>query len=417
MFCKKCGAQLDDDAQFCEKCGSVIKRIAPATVQPNDDAAADQDEEVKEADSAPVDDKESDREATAADTLEYTSGSKLAARKTYKKLLTIVAIITAVLIITVLCVFLKPSGEVTLADPTAQANFNNSGKMAFDESNLYFVGKSDSKDEKTYVYATSYSGTDKKILSENDEILMIRIAGDKILYYARGDSKSVIGIMDKDGANDKVIIEPEESVSDFDIAVSKLYYLAGSDLHSCTTDGENDEIILKDVDNFIISGNLYYTSKKSIYAYDLAKTGSIKICDADARELILKNNTIYFIDDSGICSVAADGNGVKNTLVSDRKVGQYTVADDTVFYVKKFTEDEVRTLADYLNTENDSSTSILYQAALTGTGFVYSCPISGGEPEKLNTDPAIVFYLYSYPGGKYSSLGPLFDTFDPLTIK
>lgn len=306
---------------------------------------------------------------------------------------------------------------MTFADPTAQANFNNYGKMAFDESNLYFVGKSDSKDEKTYVYATSYSGTDKKILSKNDGISMIRIADDKILYYARGDSKSVIGTMDKDGANDKVIIETEESVSDFDIAVSKLYYLAGSDLHSCTTDGEKDEIILKDVDNFIISGNLYYTSKKSIYAYDLAKTESIKICDADARELILKNNTIYFIDDSGICSVAADGSGVKNTLVSDRKVGQYTVADDTVFYVKKFTEDEVRTFADYLNTENDSSTSILYQAALTGTGFVYSCPISGGEPEKLNTDPAIVFYLYSYPGGKYSSLGPLFDTFDPLTIK
>ena len=417
MFCKKCGAQLDDDAQFCERCGSVIKRIAPATVQPNDDAAVGQDERVKESDSVPADDKESKQEVTVAETSEYNSGSKPTTGKTHKKSLIIAAIMTAVLIIAVLCVFLNPSGEMTLADPTAQANFNNYGKMAFDESNLYFVGKSDSKDEKTYVYATSYSGTDKKILSENDEISMIRITSDKILYYARGDSKSAIGTMDKDGANDKVIIETEESVSDFDIAASKLYYLAGSDLHSCTIDGEKDEIILKDVDNFIISGNLYYTSKKSIYTYDLAKTGSTKICEADARELLLMDNTIYFIDESGICSVAADGSGVKNTLVPDRQVGQYTVADDTVFYVKKFTEDEVKSLADYLNTENDSNTSILYQAALTGTGFIYSCPISGGDSEKLHTDPAIVFYLYSYPGGKYSSLGPLFDTFDPLTIK
>ena len=245
---------------------------------------------------------------------------------------------------------------------------------------------------------------------------MIRMTGDKILYYARGDSKSTIGIMDKDGANDKVIIETEESVSDFDIASSKLYYLAGSDLHSCTVDGEKDEIILKDVDNFIISGKLYYTSKNAIYAYDLAKTESMRVCDADARELLLRDNTVYFVDDSGICTVPADGSGDKTTLVSDSQAGQYTISGDTVFYVRKFTEDEVKALADYLNTDNDSSTLMLYQVALTGTGFIYSCPISGGEPEKRDTDPAIVFYLYSYPGGMYSSLGPLFDTFDPLTI-
>ena len=416
MFCKKCGAQLDEDAQFCEKCGTVIKRIVPEVVQQEDEAAADQDEDVKESESVLTDDKEPEQKVTTGGVSEDNSGSEQAAEKKLNKPLIITAIITAAVIITALCFFLKPSGEVTLADPTAQVNFNNYGKMAFDESSLYFVGKSDSKDEETYVYATSYSGTDKRILSENDEISMIRMTGDKILYYARGDSKSTIGIMDKDGANDKVIIETEESVSDFDIASSKLYYLAGSDLHSCTVDGEKDEIILKDVDNFIISGKLYYTSKNAIYAYDLAKTESMRVCDADARELLLRDNTVYFVDDSGICTVPADGSGDKTTLVSDSQAGQYTISGDTVFYVRKFTEDEVKALADYLNTDNDSSTLMLYQVALTGTGFIYSCPISGGEPEKRDTDPAIVFYLYSYPGGMYSSLGPLFDTFDPLTI-
>ena len=417
MFCKKCGAQLDEDAQFCEKCGTVIKRIVPEVVQQEDEAAADQDEDVKESESVLTDDKEPEQKVTTGGVSEDNSGSEQAAEKKLNKPLIITAIITAAVIITALCFFLKPSGEVTLADPTAQVNFNNYGKMAFDESNLYFVGKSDSKDEETYVYATSYSGTDKRILSENDEISMIRMAGDKILYYARGDSKSTIGIMDKDGANDKVIIETEESVSDFDIASSKLYYLAGSDLHSCTIDGEKDEIILKDVDNFIISGKLYYTSENAIYAYNLTKTESMKVCDADARELLLRDNTVYFVDDSGICTVPADGSGDKTTLVSDSQAGQYTISGDTVFYVRKFTEDEVKALADYLNTDNDSSTLMLYQVALTGTGFIYSCPISGGEPEKRDTDPAIVFYLYSYPGGMYSSLGPLFDTFNPLTIK
>ena len=101
MFCKKCGAQLDDDAQFCERCGSVIKRIAPATVQPNDDAAVGQDERVKESDSVPADDKESKQEVTVAETSEYNSGSKPTTGKTHKKSLIIAAIMTAVLIIAV----------------------------------------------------------------------------------------------------------------------------------------------------------------------------------------------------------------------------------------------------------------------------------------------------------------------------
>ena len=461
MFCKKCGAQLDDDAQFCEKCGTAIKRTVPV--------AAAQDEDVEESDSVITDDKEPEAKITTAGVHEDNGGSEQAAEvpedngsseqvtethednsggeqaawvpednggseqaigvpednngseqtagKKQNKALMTVAIIIAVAIIAALCMFLKPSGEVAIADPKAQANFNNYGKMAFDESNLYFVGKSDSEDEETCVYATSYSGTDKRILSENDEIERIRITGDRILYYAKGDSKSSIGIMDKNGANDKVIIDTVESVSNFDLALSKLYYLAGGDLHCCTIEGKNDKIILKDVDDFIISGKLYYTSQKAIYEFDLIKSESTKVCDADARELLIKDNTIFFVDDSGLYSVAADGSGVKTALVSDSQVGQYTITDDTIFYVKEFTADEVKLLADYFNTENDSSTSLLYQVALTGTGTILSCPVSGGESKELDTDPPIAYCIYSYPGGMYSSLGPLFDTLSSLTIK
>ena len=128
-------------------------------------------------------------------------------------------------------------------------------------------------------------------------------------------------------------------------------------------------------------------------------------------------DTIFFVDDSGLYSVAADGSGVKTALVSDSQVGQYTITDDTIFYVKEFTADEVKLLADYFNTENDSSTSLLYQVALTGTGTILSCPVSGGESKELDTDPPIAYCIYSYPGGMYSSLGPLFDTLSSLTIK
>ena len=58
MFCKKCGAQLDDDAQFCEKCGTAIKRTVPV--------AAAQDEDVEESDSVITDDKEPEAKITTA---------------------------------------------------------------------------------------------------------------------------------------------------------------------------------------------------------------------------------------------------------------------------------------------------------------------------------------------------------------
>ena len=62
MFCKKCGAQLDDDAKFCEKCGTAIKKIVPAAVSPRDEASVDQDEDMKESESGSNDGKVPEQE-------------------------------------------------------------------------------------------------------------------------------------------------------------------------------------------------------------------------------------------------------------------------------------------------------------------------------------------------------------------
>ena len=34
MFCKNCGAKIDDDALFCEKCGTIINRPVSAETNP-----------------------------------------------------------------------------------------------------------------------------------------------------------------------------------------------------------------------------------------------------------------------------------------------------------------------------------------------------------------------------------------------
>lgn len=38
MICNKCGAQINDNAQFCTSCGSAVERQAPAPVQTNQQA-------------------------------------------------------------------------------------------------------------------------------------------------------------------------------------------------------------------------------------------------------------------------------------------------------------------------------------------------------------------------------------------
>ena len=38
MYCKKCGAQVDDDVKFCPRCGDQLKGYPQATPQPRSDA-------------------------------------------------------------------------------------------------------------------------------------------------------------------------------------------------------------------------------------------------------------------------------------------------------------------------------------------------------------------------------------------
>ena len=417
MFCKNCGAKIDDDALFCEKCGTIINRPVSAETNPveqpiikdNENESEHQIGE-KKAEAAEAVSEQRDRENPEDDKLLNTGK--------HQKNLAAIVIIAAVILIAAAGVFLmRPSGNPAFADPRAQANFNNGGQMAFDESRLYFVGDLEADDKETCVYSITYSGEDKKVIAANGNIKKIRIVDDKILYYSKEDSKSMIGFMDKDGTNDKKIVETEELIWNFDISSSKLYYLADSKIHCCTTDGKDDEVIVENADDFVLSGNCYYTDENGVYSYDLKKGESKKICGTKANSLVHMDHKLCFKNENGIYSVADDGSETEILIISNDHVGCYTVDNSTIYFIQQFTEDEIEQLADYFYDGSEKTSKYAYQLLFTGSGLVKTCPVSGGSLGEPETDPLIISRIFSYPQGMYSSISSLLDTFNKLTIQ
>lgn len=257
------------------------------------------------------------------------------------------------------------------------------------------------------------------MISSNGSITSIRIADDQILYYSRDDdSKSVIGTMEKDGSNDRHIVETTEIIWSYDLVSSKLYYVTSEGLHECTTDGQNDEILLTDVDEFIISGNGYYNDGEAIYSYDLKNGESKKLCDCgEANRLVYKDNKIFFKNDKGIFSIPDDGSEPETKLVNYDEVRDYLIVDDTIYYVQKLTDSELDQLVEYFTEGDTQYSKYAYEIVLGNSGFLRACPVSGGEVAELKTDPLIVADLYAYPEGMYCTVYGSADVYNKLVIE
>jgi hypothetical protein len=397
MFCKKCGAKLDDDAAFCDKCGTAIKRAVasnePSPVQtPNSENAAAKDIIIESQNLTPT-----------------NSGKK--------RPIIFVAVVIAIIVIAVVAsLFLgADSSNSSTSDPRAESNFNNGAEMAFDADTLYFVGLFDDDDSETCVYSTSYEGTNKTLISDNPDINKIRIVNDKILYEISGDDTYCIGTMDKDGSNDSVIIELDRKsddqlsdLSDFDASSSSLYYLYNDELRTCSMDGTNDSLLLDGVEEFIMVGNtLYYTTEESIFSYDIKKGQSTEICNSEASRLLFDDGRIYFKNDSGIYSVASTGDESAQLVVEDSYVGTFLLDGETIYYVQRFDNDTLLDLAKYLD-EDDYT---VYVMVLRWTGQVECVSKLGGTPTEVDSDQADLSAVwYVYPDGMYSKLSLLSDT-------
>ena len=393
MFCKNCGSKLDDDALFCDKCGTPIKK----------DISSNGTKSVQELSS----------EAAETNNIIVENTTSSAAKSGKKRAIALVAAIAVVVVVAVAAILFLRSGTSNggTSDPRAESNFNNGAKLAYDDTTLYFVGLYDDGDSDTCVYSTSYTGTNKTLISDDPDISKIRIANGKILYEIYGDDTYSIGVMEKDGSNNFVIIEldngSDDYLNDFDASSTTLYYLYNDELRSCSMDGTGDSLMFDGVKEFIIVGNtLYYATEKSIFSYDIKKAQNTEICSSNASDLVFDDGKIYFKNDNGIYSVSSTGDEVAQRIVRDNAVGNFVVDGDNIYYIQQLTIDEIIELAKYM----DESDYLTYAFAMISSGQIQRVSKTGGVAETVASNQLLSVALYVYPNGMYSKLSIFSDT-------
>lgn len=72
-------------------------------------------------------------------------------------------------------------------------------------------------------------------------------------------------MMNRDGTDDTSIVTSSSSIGKYDIYNNTLYYLKDSSIHACTLNGQDDTVVVEDVDTFTVCrGYLYYVDSKDV---------------------------------------------------------------------------------------------------------------------------------------------------------
>lgn len=402
MFCKNCGAQLDDDAKFCERCGTVIKRIVSESAAQNMNVSDLTESETTE----------------SAENVQNNRMHEQPKKKPQKKM-----IVGAVAAVFVLVIGLLLSGALgngsngNASNIYHEANFNNGAQFAYDNNRLYIVGLYNEDDEETVLYSTDYKGVNRKIISDDPDISSIRLVDGKIYYKTSGDDEYTIGVMKTDGSERTTIITSSESIGRYDVYKDNLYYLQDSDIHSCTTGGENDTVIIESAETFTLcNGYFYYVDESDVISSYRIKNGETKeICKASgASRLSVDGNTLYFVCDTGLSSVMIDGDGKITKIVRDEELTNYVFYDGQIYYNHQFTKEEREAIVEYL--ADSSSDELSYTLALIGAGTLYVADVSGGDGTSVDSDQIFVYSLYSYPNGMYCQVTVWSDTVEPIEL-
>ena len=405
MFCKNCGAVLEDDAVFCEKCGTKIKRGTISNVSGCEHQEANNDSLLQDYRPRPIKVK----------------------KKRHTALIVIIVIIIILLVLAAAFVgvlhfkpdLLNLSAFGSKVDPCAECNFNNGGHMAYDDSRLYFIGLYNEDDDDKCLYSTSYSGDDKIILSENQDITKIRIINNEIFYQILTDDTESICIMGKDGSNDSIIIQFENTdeykIEDFDATDTTLYYSRGNELRRCNLDGSDDTLVVPGAIEFVLVDNMiYYNTEEGIFSYNTKTKVTDSICYFDAKYLVYDEGKIYFSNDTGLYYVDASGEDITRQLETYDKENKYTFYDGNIYYIKQFSQDEYSELISQM--DPTGSNTLGWYLYLLGTGKIMQLPKSGGIAKATMTYQLCAYSLYTYPGGLYSSSSFLDDSFSDVWI-
>ena len=179
MFCNKCGTRIDDDANFCTSCGAKVKKVnGTEEVQENKQVEIEQNNES-----------------------EITVMAETPKRSKAKKI--VIGVIAVILLVSISLLFINKRSSIDLVDGRQDINFNNGARFAYDNSKLYFIGTYNDNDSETSVYSTTYNGTDKTLISADENIVRIRLVNNTILYLKSNDETYTVGQINTDGSEEK----------------------------------------------------------------------------------------------------------------------------------------------------------------------------------------------------------------------
>lgn len=396
MFCRTCGAKMADDAQFCEQCGTAVTR--QGTVQAANGITT-------ETERTPV------PEAAPAQ-----GGTR--PRKTAGKKLAILGAAGALIIIAaVVCLSLFTGGQGGSASPYQDANLNNGGFFAYDDSRLYFIADYNESDTKKSLYSTDYSGNQKTLLASATDIIRIRAIDGK-LYYQESNDLYSIGEMTTDGKNKRTIVEFEHIAEKYNVANGQLYYLTDSKLHVCSLSGENDRILAENARAFVLYGDsVYYATEDEIYSFDLKNDQKAPLCKASkASDLVIADKDLYYmVADDGLYRVPLKGDGTSTQIIQDSSIARYTFYGNDIYYIQEIGDDAREALAAYMSSSDDDA--YLYEIALIGCGSIYQSSNSGGRGSAVDSDQAFVFSLFTSPDGLYCKTSAFSDSIEKVQLE
>lgn len=316
--------------------------------------------------------------------------------------------------------FIKFSSDAA-SDPIAECNYNNGGSFAYDDSRLYFIGIYNDTDKETSVYSTTINGTNKTLISDNENIKRIRVYDDRIVYAAYTDDNCLIGMMNKDGSNDRTIVsiknDTDGYLTEYDIEKNTLYYLYNKEFHSCSLDGGEDAIIESDVNTFVLVGKkMYYAQSGMILEYDTKKGESREICSVDAENLVYDDGLLYFSNDNGIYYVPAEETGAIKKVVKEEDISHFIIYDDDIYYVQQLSSEDVFSLAKYMADEENEYLN--YALAMIGVGQVYRVDKQGIKaPELAETSELLVYTIYYAPDDMYCKISAWSNEITKLDIE
>lgn len=387
---------MADDAQFCEQCGTAVTR--QGTVQAANGITT-------ETERTPV------PEAAPAQ-----GGTR--PRKTAGKKLAILGAAGALIIIAaVVCLSLFTGGQGGSASPYQDANLNNGGFFAYDDSRLYFIADYNESDTKKSLYSTDYSGNQKTLLASATDIIRIRAIDGK-LYYQESNDLYSIGEMTTDGKNKRTIVEFEHIAEKYNVANGQLYYLTDSKLHVCSLSGENDRILAENARAFVLHGDsVYYATEDEIYSFDLKNDQKAPLCKASkASDLVIADKDLYYmVADDGLYRVPLKGDGTSTQIIQDSSIARYTFYGNDIYYIQEIGDDAREALAAYMSSSDDDA--YLYEIALIGCGSIYQTSNSGGRGSAVDSDQAFVFSLFTSPDGLYCKTSAFSDSIEKVQLE